>query len=374
MSRDPLAAKHIVIGPPAESRGEWRRNKKRRLQFAATGLLAVTVGAAMIGIRKEGQPIRPGPRAEGRAAQSEGLIDALPPPDLYRPLTPEEARVANSDRPVLARADRPAASFVLKGASDTKARALECLAQAVYYEAGSETIDGGRAVAQIVLNRVRYQGYPHSLCGVVYQGSERSTGCQFSFTCDGSLMRVPNAYLWARSRRIASEALAGRVYAPVGHATHYHADYVAPYWADSLDKVAVIGRHIFYRLRGAAGAEAMFRARYAGREPNPPPPPPTAVIDQSLEALTTGDEAPVVSDLPMVEADRATILDAGPTVATTVDQPLAADLARGTLIIGEPGPSKQSSRTEPTACRKTTIRLEPASSTNLSAAANEPTC
>ena len=71
----------------------------------------------------------------------------------------------------------------------TAKRDLECLAEAVYYEARSEPQEGQRAVAQVVLNRVRHIAYPGTICGVVYQGSERRTGCQFTFTCDGSLAR-----------------------------------------------------------------------------------------------------------------------------------------------------------------------------------------
>jgi hypothetical protein len=105
------------------------------------------------------------------------------------------------------------------------------------------------------------------VCGVVYQGSERVTGCQFSFTCDGSLAHRPVGYSWTRARRIAAEALAGKVYAPVGHSTHYHTVAVLPYWASSLAKSAVIGAHIFYRWNGVWGQPAAFRQRYAGFEP-----------------------------------------------------------------------------------------------------------
>ncbi|WP_398286925.1 cell wall hydrolase [Sphingomonas daechungensis] len=63
------------------------------------------------------------------------------------------------------------------------------MTSAVYYEAGQESLDGQRAVAQVVLNRVRHPAFPANVCGVVYEGSTRATGCQFTFTCDGSLMR-----------------------------------------------------------------------------------------------------------------------------------------------------------------------------------------
>lgn len=161
----------------------------------------------------------------------------------------------------------PAARPFFSGAGLGHDRALECLAQAVWYEAASESEAGQRAVAQVVLNRVAHPSWPGSVCGVVYQGSERSTGCQFTFTCDGSLSRKARGASWDRARRIASEALSGSVYAPVGHATHYHTLWVNPYWAATLDHVGTIGAHRFYRNRGAAGEKGAFTTRYAGYEP-----------------------------------------------------------------------------------------------------------
>ena len=146
-------------------------------------------------------------------------------------------------------------------------RALECLAQAVWYEAASESEAGQRAVAQVVLNRVAHPSWPSSVCGVVYEGSQRSTGCQFTFTCDGSLSRKARGASWDRARTIARDALSGSVYAPVGHATHYHTLWVNPYWASSLDHVGTIGAHRFYRNRGSGGEKSAFTSRYAGFEP-----------------------------------------------------------------------------------------------------------
>ena len=157
----------------------------------------------------------------------------------------------------------------IRGSDTDHVRAQQCMTQAIYYEAASESDAGQRAVAQVVLNRVAHSAYPRSVCGVVYQGSERSTGCQFTFTCDGSLARRPSQASWNRASRIAREALAGVVYAPVGTATHYHTLAVNPYWASSLDTVGVIGAHIFYRWKGAAGRPDAFRAGYAGSEPAP---------------------------------------------------------------------------------------------------------
>ena len=93
------------------------------------------------------------------------------------------------------------------------------------------------------------------------------TGCQFSFTCDGSLRRAPMATHWERARAVAEAALNGYVYAPAGWATHYHANYVVPYWASSLVKSAIVGTHIFYRWRGGWGRAPAFLSRYAGVEP-----------------------------------------------------------------------------------------------------------
>lgn len=148
-----------------------------------------------------------------------------------------------------------------------RSRALQCMTAAIYYEAASEADAGQRAVAQVVLNRVAHPAYPATVCGVVYQGSERATGCQFSFTCDGSLARRPSRLFWERARAVAHQALSGQVYAPVGLATHYHTTQVSPYWAPSLHYLGTIGAHRFYSFRGAAGRPSAFRFAYLGGEP-----------------------------------------------------------------------------------------------------------
>ncbi len=147
------------------------------------------------------------------------------------------------------------------------ARALHCLTQAISYEAGNEPVEGQEAVAQVILNRVRHRAYPSTVCGVVYQGSSRKTGCQFTFTCDGSLRRGRSDASMDRSRVVAARMLAGQSSALVGGATHYHADYVAPYWAPSLIKVKRIGAHIFYRLPGAPDHPAIAAIAGLSGEP-----------------------------------------------------------------------------------------------------------
>jgi hypothetical protein len=155
--------------------------------------------------------------------------------------------------------------------------ALRCLTQAVYFEAAYEPIAGRRAVAQVVINRALHPAFPKSICGVVYQGVNRPV-CQFSFTCDGSLNRRPNPTKWQEAEDVARAALAGYVETSVGHATHYHANYVSPYWAPKLVKIAQLGAHIFYRWPGKWGTPGAFSGRYSGLEAIPAILPRSAVV------------------------------------------------------------------------------------------------
>jgi spore germination cell wall hydrolase CwlJ-like protein len=234
--------------------GLWRSNPR---ETVGAGLLGVIVAVAL-----------------GTAASSfpetsaEPAAPPAPPPLLIRQIAPEQAVKVNAAIPVAEGPNPAAQPFAFKGNQAAREQALQCLASAVYYEAGREPTDGQRGVAQVVLNRVRHSAFPGSVCGVVYQGSTRATGCQFSFTCDGSLYRQPDAVHWKRAYQVAQAALSGAVHEPVGNATHYHANYVVPYWASSLNKNAVIGAHIFYRWNGGWGQPAAFGKTYAGREPN----------------------------------------------------------------------------------------------------------
>lgn len=160
--------------------------------------------------------------------------------------------------------------FAFRGSALDRARALECLTTAIYYEAASEPDDGQAAVAQVILNRVRHPTFPNTVCGVIYQGSDR-TGCQFSYACDGAMARRPSARGWDRARRAADLALSGRVFAPVGMATHYHTYAVTPYWNKSLVMTGVYGAHFFHRWKGYWGTPRAFTAVYIGGEPLPGP-------------------------------------------------------------------------------------------------------
>ena len=189
-----------------------------------------------------------------------------------------------------------APAFQESQSPDAAARALECLTAAIYYEARSEGADGERAVAQVVLNRVRDRAFPKSVCGVVFQGSHRSTGCQFSFTCDGSMNARRNSGAWDKAQMIAAAALGGEVYAPVGSATHYHADYVTPWWASSLARVGQIGAHIFYRWRGAMEGALTFRQQYAGVEPAVGTDVATTVADTSGVTVHYGNRSDATAE------------------------------------------------------------------------------
>lgn len=125
---------------------------------------------------------------------------------------------------------------------------LDCLAEAIYYEARSEDTMGQLAVAEVVMNRVKDPRFPNTVCSVVFQGQYRDTGCQFTFTCDGSRRDRPRGEAWDRARDVALHVLLGLNKPLTNKATHYHTDYVDPYWAPGLVQTKVIGTHIFYRF------------------------------------------------------------------------------------------------------------------------------
>ena len=192
------------------------------------------------------------------------------------------------------------AAGMKRSPAQTFARELNCLTQAVYFEARGESPAGQAAVAQVVLNRVRKAGFPKSVCGVVFQGSARGAGCQFSFACDGSMRQAREARSWSQARHIAARALAGAVMTAVGDATHFHTVHVSPDWSRDLREVTHVGLHIFYRigrtsdgeiladapgdpiLADVRGADARLVSGPAGDPIEvveaPPPPSPPAVV------------------------------------------------------------------------------------------------
>lgn len=254
-------------------------------------------------------------------------LDIAAVPDLgLAAVTPQTAREINDLRPLAKAPIRPMRKFMLHaGAADARQAQL-CLSQAVYYEAAREPLSGRQAVAQVVLNRLRHPAYPKSICGVVFQGSARATGCQFSFTCDGALRWAPEPKLWAQAQDVARRALSGFVAKDVGSATHYHADYVAPYWATTLVKMNKIGAHIFYRWTGPWGEPPAFTGRYAGDEGHLSP----AVLG-GVDPRTNGLFSPENQGVP--GGRKVTLAIAGEVRTYTVADP-AASGGRKTRVLG----------------------------------------
>jgi spore germination cell wall hydrolase CwlJ-like protein len=295
MFEEPARDFHARITRNSRSHGLTMR-ARRKLVYRRMGVLVIAMAVPAMAAPGLQQP-------QGQAALQPSLIQPLAPAtDDWSLIAPIAEPVFQPDPAApelgqdLALDAGPAARpfMAALGYSD-RARAQQCLAMAVYYEAASESIDGQRAVAQVVMNRVRHPAYPASVCGVVFQGSERTTGCQFSFTCDGSMNRQPQASAMAQARMVARAALDGYVYAPVGMATHYHTTNIYPYWASSLQTVGTIGLHRFYRWSGAAGRPGAFTASYVGGEAIPLYRPQR--VDAVAAAPSLGADRPYRADL-----------------------------------------------------------------------------
>ena len=218
-----------------------------------------------------------------------------------------------------------------RGAVRAKRRAdLECLTEAVYYEARGESARGQAAVAQVVMNRVKHPAFPKSVCAVVFQGAGRS-GCQFSFACDGSMKQRREKLAWDRARDIATRAMSGALRGEIGSATHFHTTAVSPAWAPQMLRVANVGTHVFYRfspyrLRVAPAApsaveHAVMTSGDAGQVPElrlMPALVEKAVAD-SLEPTATPTAAPQAKPVPAAPAAKP-----AEAAALTTPQPVAA--------------------------------------------------
>lgn len=280
------------------TKGE-RPPERLRLQPAMSegdlARLAAAMDPAMLSLARRHDPAG-GLDLWGRPEGWESL-DIRQPPDLGLAegiVDSQTAQEINSARPFTDLPIRPMKPFHLRTDTGDGQRALQCLSQAVYYESAREPRLGQEAVAQVVLNRVRHPAYPKSVCGVVFQGAARVTGCQFSFTCDGSLRWAPEPRLWAQAQAVAKRALSGHVAKNVGSATHYHADYVAPYWAPTLVKMKQVGAHIFYRWTGPWGEPPAFTGRYDGGEARLTP----AILGGVDERIQGGLLSPERQDIP----------------------------------------------------------------------------
>ena len=303
MATRDLTAQDILLLEPDGAPRRWRAE-----HWLAAGILAMVAALALsfawpiLSRAMVPVPATVSPQADSTVS-GVGPIDAISVDDKAQIVVEgADAQAGNAAIPFLGLPLDKAQAFGLAAAnSETYQNALKCLTQAVYYEAAVEPIAGRRAVAQVVLNRVLHPAYPKSVCGVVYQGAQRHTGCQFSFTCDGALLRGAMAAPWREAKAVAVAALAGYVDPSVGTATFYHADYVLPKWAYQLGKITQIGRHIFYRFNGNAGMTSAFNGRYSGIERIP-------ALDFAALRSRVLEDGTVVETLPEQFAPGLTVL------------------------------------------------------------------
>jgi spore germination cell wall hydrolase CwlJ-like protein len=198
---------------------------------------------------------------------------------------------------------------------------LQCLTEAVYYEARSENARGQAAVAQVVLNRVKHPAFPKTVCGVVFQGAGRH-GCQFSFTCDGSMRRGRDIEAWNKARKVAGRALAGVVVVNIGRATHYHTAEVSPFWAPQMLRVAQVGAHVFYRF-------SPNRLHAA--------PPGDPVMQQAVLTSTPLDQPPQLRlESALVEKTIETSLQPASPASPEAPKPVAAKPPEPSLSAPQP--------------------------------------
>jgi hypothetical protein len=173
-------------------------------------------------------------------------------------------------------------------------REQRCMSEAIYYEARGEAYEGQVAVGEVIMNRVRSKHYPGSVCGVVYQGSHRATGCQFTFTCDGSLNRRPRGRGWERAQHVATLVMQGYTRPVTQRATHYHTREINPIWSSGLVQTANIGSHVFYRFPNRVEAPAYQQALARRRGAIARRASPAELIPAASEAALSAEEQEAV--------------------------------------------------------------------------------
>ncbi|MES2987768.1 MAG: cell wall hydrolase [Pseudomonadota bacterium] len=261
----------VVIAARAEALGERGRTLIQNIKmmdrrtvllnagFGVLLLIGISIIAYVSLRHVTGQAQQPAtaPAAQQVAGQEEPM--PVVEPTILMPTDPDSARKINAAVAFSTAPNPAAAPYKSVEIGDDLERSVACLATAMIFEAGDDA-EGERSVGQVVLNRVHHPAFPNTVCGVVFQGSERKTGCQFSFTCDGSMTRrSPRPEVWLRAQELAKQALNGAVFAQVGTATHYHTDWVVPYWSSSLDKITAVKTHLFFRWKGWWGTPPAFR-------------------------------------------------------------------------------------------------------------------
>ncbi len=199
---------------------------------------------------------------------------------------------------------------------------LDCLAEAIYYEARSEDLRGQMAVAEVVMNRVHDSRFPKTVCDVVYQGHYRDTGCQFTFTCDGSLANKPRGDAWDRARAIALNVSLGLAKSVTNKATHYHTDYVNPYWKAGMVETAEIGTHIFYRFPKTSQEWSTARIALAAQHGSEPEEIPGLITVDAETPVAPSIEAPVAASLVAISAKPSDIAQIMPATQVADARPL----------------------------------------------------
>lgn len=259
--------------PADDGAAHGARRRTLPIMLGSVGLAAILVGNAVdrrVPDPAPSQLSRPAGLKIVQAAQGRAENLMLPPgAPALAPVGPvaDIARAINASTPFAMGSMAPARPFLAPAGTTDYLRATDCLAAAGYYEAGTGPEDQ-RAVMQVVLNRVRHTAFPHSVCGVVFQGSQLRTGCQFTFTCDGAMLRrQPSQTAWRQAQAVAMEMLSGRTDPVVGNATHYHTNWVRPVWSRQMEKIAAVDTHLFFRWPGRAGNSQAFGVRYPGAEP-----------------------------------------------------------------------------------------------------------
>tara|TARA_R110000796_G_scaffold156144_3_gene272684 strand:+ start:46 stop:483 length:438 start_codon:yes stop_codon:yes gene_type:complete len=123
------------------------------------------------------------------------------------------------------------------------AKQAKCLADNLHYEARGESLAGIKAVANVVLNRVKSKRWPNTICKVVYQYK------QFSWANKQQARHPLNVAYTQHVQNVVSRAIAGKLKDNTGSATHYHTLAVRPGWRKRLVRIKTIGFHVFYRYR-----------------------------------------------------------------------------------------------------------------------------
>lgn len=256
------------------------------------------------------------------------------------PVTGNDALSLNARQPFVA-VGATARPFLGRITLQDRPLARGCLAAAMLYEAGPGDLLGQLAVGQVVLNRVAHPAFPGSVCGVVLQGSERKTGCQFTFTCDGSLARRYSATAIAGALARADRMLDGLVLPAVGLATHYHTQGVFPWWSPKLEKIAQVGPHLFLRWPGYWGSAGAGRGKRLLPEPAASQLVAAGFLDRPAELGQERGQAvePALRDLGAIRSLTPEIADANLTPGASVLVPIARRLA--------PPPSSAASPTAP---------------------------